>query len=374
MCCEIANSITPMLRWTPDWPSANSNSKLPVLDLSIWCQEMEKGTVTFYQFYSKPMTNPVSIPANSALSSNVKFSTYRQEVFRVLRNTSVDLSWREKAELLSYMSWRMMISGYSTGFRIQAICGGLIGHLRILYRSVKDEINIHRNKEEILQQKSAKGGVKWFKRNNPQCRSVLFIPATPGSTLANTVRDLERKNRQGRKTRIKVVEQSGRTVRNTVVKNYPWAVSCCEDPLCFPCSSGGTVESKVSCRHPGIGYKITCLLCNDVEVVALYHGESGRNLYSRGKEHLQGLSSGLKTNCLVIHNNVHHDGSQEAHFKMEATGVFSKAIDRQIDESVRMKYHMKKGGILLNSGSEWRGDSVPRANFYAPGLDRRRRR
>ena len=59
---------------------------------------------------------------------------------------------------------------------------------------------------------------------------------------------------------------------------------------------------------------------------------------------------------------------------MEATGVFSKAMDRQIDESVRMKYHMKKGGILLNSGSEWRGDSVPRANFYAPGLDRRRRR
>ena len=49
-------------------------------------------------------------------------------------------------------------------------------------------------------------------------------------------------------SRIKVVEQSGRTTRNTVVKNYPWAVSCCEDPLCFPCSSGGTVESKVSCR------------------------------------------------------------------------------------------------------------------------------
>ena len=59
---------------------------------------------------------------------------------------------------------------------------------------------------------------------------------------------------------------------------------------------------------------------------------------------------------------------------MEATGVFSKAMDRQIDESVRMKYHIKKGGLLLNSGSEWRGDSVLRANFCAPGLDRRRKR
>ena len=101
VCCEIANSVTKMLQWTADWPSANPENKLPVLDLSTWCQETSEGTVTLYQFYSKPMSNPVSIPANSALSNGIKFSTYRQEIYRVLRNSSVSLPWNQKADLLS---------------------------------------------------------------------------------------------------------------------------------------------------------------------------------------------------------------------------------------------------------------------------------
>ena len=267
-------------------------------------------------------------------------------------------------------------SGYPVGFRIQAIQGGLVRHLKIVHRSAKGESELHRSKENILAQKSSKKDVAWFKRSDPQCRAVLFVPATPGSTLANTIRDLERSNRQGRKTRFKIVEQSGMTVRNTLAKSYPWEPSCCDDPLCFPCSSsslGGSTGIKVSCRRPGIGYKITCLLCKEDEVLALYHGESGRNLYTKGKEHLKELSSGITTNCLVIHNNVHHNGSREVHFKMEATGTFLRAMDRQLDESLRMKYSTKDTNILLNSGSEWRSDPVPRANFNAPGREGRRR-
>ena len=141
------------------------------------------------------MSNPVSIPAGSALSNNIKFSTYRQEVFRVLRNTSVDLPWKEKADLLSYMSWRMKTSGYPVGFRIQAIQGGLVGHLKIVHRSAKGKSELHRSKENILAQKSCKKDIACFKRSDPQCRAVLFVPATPGSTLANAIRDLERSNR-----------------------------------------------------------------------------------------------------------------------------------------------------------------------------------
>ena len=58
VCCDVANSITSMIQWTPDWPSANIHNKLPVLDLCVWCEETGEGTVTFYQFYSKPMANP----------------------------------------------------------------------------------------------------------------------------------------------------------------------------------------------------------------------------------------------------------------------------------------------------------------------------
>ena len=372
VCCYIANSITSMLQWTPDCPSANMDNKLPVLDLCVWCEDTGDGTETFYQFYSKPMANPVSIPANSALSSGVKFATYRQEVYRVLRNTSVNLPWELKASLLSFMSWRMKESGYTTGFRLQVLRGGILGYLKTLHKTSKGLTSLHRSKEEIISKKICKEKVAWFKRNGAPYRSVLFVPATPESALAKSIREIERNNRQGRTHRIKVVEQSGTTVRNILANNYPWAPTSCNDPQCFPCSSSsGTSEKLISCRRPGVGYQISCLLCKNMEVIAIYHGESGRNMYTRGKEHLQGLANGTPSNCLVIHNNMYHNGSRNPHFRMEATKSFRKALDRQVDESVRIKYFSQTDGVSLNSGSEWRADSIPRASFTAPGLARR---
>ena len=84
-----------------------------VLDIQVWVTETEKGTLTSYEFYRKPMANPISIPAESALSNNVKFSTYRQEVVRVLKNTAVHIPWSRKASLLSELSHRMQLAGYT---------------------------------------------------------------------------------------------------------------------------------------------------------------------------------------------------------------------------------------------------------------------
>jgi len=75
-------SVTKMLQWTADWPSANLDSKLPVLDLSIWCQDTLQGTVTLYQFYSKPTTNPVSILGSKGATSRIGLYC----LFPLLRN------------------------------------------------------------------------------------------------------------------------------------------------------------------------------------------------------------------------------------------------------------------------------------------------
>ena len=95
-------------------------------------------------------------------------------------------------------------------------------------------------------------------------------------------------------------------------------------------------------------------------------------MYMRGKEHLDGLRTGAASNCLAIHNNGHHNGSKDVHFVMEATKSFMNALERQVDESVRIK-HFDKSGVILNSGCKWRGDAIPRASFSAPGLECRRK-
>ena len=62
------------------------------------------------------------------------------------------------------------------------------------------------------------------------------------------------------------------------------------------------------------------------------------------------------------------------HTGLEATGTFNKPLDRQVVESISLKLFSKNCGIVLNSWSEWRGDSIPRVSFNGPGLDNKRRK
>ena len=114
---QVANTVTSMLRFTADFPSKHPSRKMPVLDICMWTSESEQGTVSHYEFYSKPMANDVSIPESSALSHNVKLSTYRQTAYRVLMNTAVHLPWETKASHVNDLNYKMLVSGYSDGFR-----------------------------------------------------------------------------------------------------------------------------------------------------------------------------------------------------------------------------------------------------------------
>ena len=96
------------------------------------------------------MANDVSIPESSALSHNVKLSTYRQTAFRVLMNTAVHLPWKTKASHLNDLNYKMLVSGYSDGFRVKVMEGGIRGYINHLYRCQVENkpINQSRNEEE----------------------------------------------------------------------------------------------------------------------------------------------------------------------------------------------------------------------------------
>jgi len=57
---------------------------------------------------------------------------------------------------------------------------------------------------------------------------------------------------------------------------------------------------------------------------------------------------------------------------MEGIKSFKKPIDRQINESLRIQDSVHTVDVVMNSGSEWRADSLTRASFGAPGLVGRR--
>ena len=86
---------------------------------------------------------------------------------------------------------------------------------------------------------------------------------------------------------------------------------------------------------------------------------------------MKDFASSDRSNCMVAHNMVHHNSSNEFHFVMTVEKFFKRPLQRQVDESMRIKN--SKDVILMNNGSEWRSDVLPRAAFIAPAIERKKK-
>ena len=110
--------------------------------------------------------------------------------------------------------------------------------MKCLERTQTLNIPLHRDKRVL--RKLRKCAANWFKGTGDIFHSVLFVPSAPFSALAKCVIDCEEQNRQGRLTMIKVVEIPGRTLRDPLVRNYPWDTTVYGD--CFQCSTNHLLD------------------------------------------------------------------------------------------------------------------------------------
>lgn len=90
----------------------------------------------------------------------------------------------------------------------------------------KQGMPFNRSGDVIRKSKShrCKTSNNWFRNSGGlvQFDTVLFVPATSGAKLATILKNLEAQNVQGRRSRIKVVERSGKCVKDLLSKSYPW--------------------------------------------------------------------------------------------------------------------------------------------------------
>ena len=142
----------------------------------------------------------------------------------------------------------------------------------------------------------------------------------------------------------------GVSLKSLLQRSDPWPVERCGRGDCFPCKR----EKGGDCRRSGVTYRIVCLECN-----AEYKGESSRNLYSRGKEHLQDYNNKSEKSALWAHCETCHD-SRRVEFAMQQTGSFTSALARQVTEAVQI-YNFD--GESFNRKSEFRKPAVARTVF-----------
>ena len=130
-----------------------------------------------------------------------------------------------------------------------------------------------------------------------------------------------------------MIERAGRSVCQTLQKSYPFSKDKCGESDCFVCLSGG----KGNCMRENINYEI---VCTRVGCQYIYFGETSRNSFCRGREHLKSLMKRDTDSVLVQHVNEHHNGefsdSLCAQFKMSVKETHQSAIDRLITEATKI--------------------------------------
>ena len=173
----------------------------------------------------------------------------------------------------------------------------------------------------------------------------IFVPPTPNSELANSLKLIAESEAEAG-IRFRVVETGGRTVKSILQKSNPTATVVCEEEDCLPCRPGRGEGGD--CRRCGVNYSIECQLCPDGQK-SIYHGETARNLYTRGKDHERNYRKQLGTSFMLKHQNKEHHGSPGSYTaKVNATA--KDCLTRQVREAVHLR---RSSAHILNGKTEW---------------------
>jgi hypothetical protein len=256
----------------------------------------------------------------------------------------------------------MLASGYDEQFRYQVLQAGVAGYEKMV--KVEEEggrpVNRPRSwQKDRRQRDNHHKGQNWYRSGGHHV--PLFVPHTPGSELARRMRAKEEENNQGRATRFLICEMGGERVHQQLWRPNPWPRRRCGRPDCFPCRG----ERGGNCWVQGITYTLNCDTCSRARggrEVAAYKGETGRNAFDRGTEHLASLAKrSERDSVLWLHSLYHHQGRVDVDYSMQVTGTFRKPLDRQISEKINISRF--KGDILMNRKSELGGAVVERERF-----------
>ena len=105
-----------------------------------------------------------------------------------------------------------------------------------------------------------------------------------------------------------------------------------------------------------VGYQIGCDECEGNSV--MYVGETSRNAYLRGVEHIDKYRRNDHKSPLWKHVQTHHQSRLDVSFTMKVVNQFRDPLTRQVNEGVRI--NRSTAEVVLNSKSEWHGPATAR--------------
>ena len=198
--------------------------------------------------------------------------------------------------------------------------------------------------------------------NDDDDESVIFVPATPHSELQK----MYRSEIINSGLKIRTVERAGKSMKSILQRSDPFTPKDCGKPDCLVCQTGG----EGPCRAPSVTYQIRCVVCGEdfSSPGSAYEGETSRNCYCRGKEHIRDLENKKDSSPLWRHTRDKHSGVVPE-YQMSVTGNYKNdAMMRQIMESVRINNCSNE--VLMNSKNEWHNFQLAEINLGGRNANR----
>ena len=115
-------------------------------------------------------------------------------MFRIMRNTKIELGEEVRNQHLNTFMIKLKNSGYNQKFRIQILNSSMKAFEKMVDEDRKGIKPLFRDNkwkyEERLMTKEQKKR-NWFRNGDSKFKSVLFVPPTPGSKLAKELQTRE---------------------------------------------------------------------------------------------------------------------------------------------------------------------------------------
>ena len=187
-------------------------------------------------------------------------------------------------------------SGYSQKFRTAILDSGLHAYQKMLEDDTNGVKPLYRsrewNKEERQASKNRKK-INWWNTESSkvQYKTILFVPPTPGGVLAKELRKREEEMNRNNSERIKIEEKGGLKIKDILTSKDPFKKSKCSQKSCPLCTDSQSVDTnpkvKIPCNTHNVGYRWSCITCQERSITKVYEGETGRSARTRGAEHLK---------------------------------------------------------------------------------------
>ena len=199
------------------------------------------GNRVTYRFFRKSQATPFVIPFDSAMPDNVKRSSLIQKGVTILKNTSRDVPWAEKAELLSrYLTYSMMLSGYPEKWRLDTIKAALTTYRRQCRRADTGAAPLHRPRgwdAAARARRKAMTRTSWYRPHG----AVGFFPPTPGHVLRDRLQAAMTEEAARIGVTVKIIEGGGQPLHRDLVN---LDLTKCPMPNCWPCQSAAETGER----------------------------------------------------------------------------------------------------------------------------------